>query len=110
MEQPAVDPNALVSHEVDGRILTGVGTTVDDLAETMDRHAEPEPEAPAATPAVPTPQPRDDAGKYKTRGQRRFDELTREREDARREASEVKARAEAAERERDELRPSLRSS
>ena len=48
MSDVAVDPNVQVSHEVDGRILTGVGVAQDDLAETMDRHTEAEPEPSAA--------------------------------------------------------------
>jgi hypothetical protein len=97
-ESVAVGPNVQVSHEVDGRILTGVGVSQDNLAETMDRHTEAEPVA--ETPA-PT-QARTDTGQFQkqTRGQRRFDELTREREEARREAAEAK-------RERDELRARL---
>ncbi len=99
-ESVAVDPNVQVSHEVDGRILTGVGVSQDNLAETMDRHTEAEPE-----PAAPA-QARTDNGQFQpaqpkqTRGQRRFDELTREREDARRQAAD-------AIRERDELRARL---
>ena len=52
-ESVAVDPNVQVSHEVDGRILTGVGVSQDNLAETMDRHTEAEPaaETPAPTQA-----------------------------------------------------------
>lgn len=104
MEQATVDPNVPVSHEVDGRILTGVGVSPDALAETMERHAEPDASEPAA-PSTPA-QPRDDAGKFAkpSRGQRRFDELTREREEARREAAEVKARYEASQRELEQLR------
>ncbi len=100
MSEIAVDPNIQVSHEVDGRILTGVGVSQDNLAETMDRHAEAEPESAAPTQA------RTDTGQFQpaqpkqTRGQRRFDELTREREEARREAADAK-------RERDELRARL---
>ena len=95
-ESVAVDPNVQVSHEVDGRILTGVGVSQDNLAETMDRHT-PDIEAPAETPAPASQQPEP---VKQTRGQRRFDELTREREEARQEAADAK-------RERDELRARL---
>jgi len=92
-----------VSHEVDGRILTGVGVSADDLAETMERHSpDGETVAPVesvTSPAAGPPSAGDVAAKP-SRGQRRFDELTREREDARREAD-------AARRERDELRARL---
>jgi hypothetical protein len=93
-EAATVDPNLPVSHEVDGRILTGVGVSADALAETMERH-EPEPAEPSEPAAASDPP----APKL-SRGQRRFDELTREREEARREA-------ETARRERDELRAKL---
>jgi len=95
-EAVAVDPNTQVSHEVDGRTLTGVGVSAESLAETMDRHT-PDIETPAepSTPASQQPEP-----VKQTRGQRRFDELTREREEARREAADAK-------RERDELRARL---
>jgi hypothetical protein len=96
-EAVAVDPNTQVSHEVDGRTLTGVGVSAESLAETMDRHT-PDIEAPAETSA-PASQQSEPAVKQ-TRGQRRFDELTREREEARREAADAK-------RERDELRARL---
>jgi len=106
MEQATVDPNAPVSHEVDGRVLTGVGVSADDLAETMDRHTTPDPSptaAPAPTPDTP-PAPRDDAGKFKTRGQRRFDDLTREREEAKRDAESLRAKYDASQRELETLR------
>lgn len=106
MEQATVDPNAPVSHEVDGRILTGVGVSAESLAETMDRHSEPEPEPAADSTPTPAQVARDEAGKFakQSRGQRRFDELTREREEARREAADVKARYEATQRELESLR------
>ena len=37
---------AIVSHEQDGRVLSGVGASADDLAEVMDRHS-PAEEKPA---------------------------------------------------------------
>ncbi len=95
----------VVSHEQDGRILSGVGASVEELADTMDRHtpeeqqiapvsgADPAP-APAAK-ATGTTQAEVDAAvaaleKPVTRGQKRFAELTREREDARREAAALR--------------------
>lgn len=90
-----------VSVEQDGRVLTGVGVTEESLRETMDRHT-PEPE-PSETPSDPKPQiARNDQGQFskQTRGQRRFDQLTGERE------AERRAR-EAVEKERDELRQQL---
>lgn len=85
-----VDPHAEVSHVQDGRVLTGVGVSVDRLAETMDRHSEP-----AAAPET-TETPADPAAPV-SRGRQRFSELTRERDEA-------KAAREAAEKERDELK------
>jgi hypothetical protein len=79
----------VVSHEQDGRILSGVGVTADELAETMERHA-PEPETPAAPPAT-TAAPVAPEPDKQTRGQKRFAELTREREDAKRLAAEAQA-------------------
>ncbi len=111
-----VDTVTPISAEQDGRILTGVGVTVDSLESTMERHAPPEaddptpPElAPSAQEADPTPNPsqtaagdRNPDGTFKklTRGQKRFEQLTGERE-------AEKRRADAAERERDELRQQL---
>lgn len=111
---PAPEGYQVVSHEVNGRVLSGVSVDQDQLAETMERHAP----APAETPAAPAPTkpsgppantlpPRDANGAFqaapeakKLRGQARFDELTREREDARREAA-------AAKKEADDLRARL---
>ncbi len=96
-----------VSHEQDGRILTGVGVDVADLQATMDRHTpDPEPSSPTE-PEPPTSEPvstqtRDEAGKFvkPARGQKRFDQLTAERETEKR-------RADAAERDRESLRAEL---
>ncbi len=76
-----------------GRVLTGVGTTTAALEKTMERHA---PDVPAASePASQQPsEPR------QSRGQKRFDQLTKERETYR-------EQAEAAARERDDLRTKL---
>ncbi len=101
-----VDPNLPVSHEVDGRVLTGVGTTAEALAETMERHSpasegSEEADGPSSTTPAADVAPASQPDK-RTRGQRRFDELTREREDAkrdadaaRREAADLKARLDA---------------
>lgn len=88
----------VVSHEQGGRVLSGVGVTADALAETMDRHTPDETQAEAVatatsaavTPEIPKP----------TRGQKRFSELSQAAKDA-------AARADAAERERDELKARL---
>lgn len=84
-----------VSAESDGRVLTGVGTTVEALEKTMERHAE-EPPAEAAPPVNGNGS---EPAKEK-RGAKRFDQLTAEREEARRDA-------EAAKKERDDLRAQL---
>jgi len=106
MSEPQVDQNAVISHEQDGRVLSGVGATTERLAEVMDRHAPDAPEssesAPLGTPASPTdeaPAPETSAP-VESRGRKRFADLTRERDEA-------KAAREAAERERDELKARL---
>jgi predicted secreted protein len=76
------------AEDAQGRVLSGVGTTTEALEKTMERHA---PDVPAASePAEPR----------QTRGQKRFDQLTKERETYR-------EQAEAAARERDDLRQKL---
>lgn len=105
-ESEVVNPDAQVSHEQDGRVLTGVGVDAEQLAETMERHAPPEPEPPAAptqpaTPATPIEEPK------LTRGRQRFSDLTRERDEAKAAADAAKAEREAAIRERDELKARL---
>ncbi len=92
------DPNATVSHEQDGRVLSGVGTSVEKLAETMDRHTPEEP-TPAVAPAAGAPEAVAAPPKV-SKGRERFSELAKQRDEA-------KTRAEAAERERDELRARL---
>lgn len=73
-----------VSVEHDGVILTGVDTaTEQDLRQSMARHQPDVLTAPETTPEPPKP----------SRGQKRFDELTREREDQRRRADAAEARA-----------------
>jgi len=81
----------------DGRVLTGVGVTTEALQETIDARTPdtaktPPPVAGDAAPVPVEPKP--------TRGQKRFDQLTGERE------AEKRAR-EAAEKERDELKAQL---
>ncbi len=79
----------IVSVEQDGRTLSGVGTDAATLEKVMERHApEPiiEPTSPEQPAAIET---------KKTRGQKRFDELTGEREAARREADTAKQEAAA---------------
>jgi hypothetical protein len=100
-----------VSVESNGRILSGVGVSEDSLLDTMEARepapvekAEPEKPpvgepapAPAATetPAQAAERARDDSGKFtgQTRGQKRFDQLTREREEAAKRASDAEQRA-----------------
>ncbi len=90
-----------VSFEKDGRILTGVGVTAESLEETMDRHT---PEAPstdrAPETAIAENKPAISEEVKPTRGQKRFDQLTAERE-------AEKRRADAAEQERETLRQRL---
>jgi hypothetical protein len=103
------DPSAVVTHEQDGRVLSGVGVTVDQLAETMDRHAPPDPAPPAPAPPAPpvasaagveTPATPDPTAQPQTRGRARFSELAAQRDSERQ-------KREAAERERDELKARL---
>lgn len=74
------------------RVLTGVGADPEQLAQTMERHDDKTPIQTPDAPAQPDEKP--------TRGQKRFSQLTSERD-------KEKNRAEAAERERDELRARL---
>ncbi len=83
-----------VSAEQDGRVLTGVGASVEDLQKTMERHAE---EPPAAKPE---PTNGNGAEPPELRGRKRYSHLNAERE-------AEKTRADAAEKERDELRAKL---
>lgn len=94
----------VVSHEQDGRILSGVGASAEDLAATMDRHTpddrQVEPKTQAAEAPLPQTDPLPSTGsepsqpEKPTRGQKRFADLTREREEARREAAALKAELE----------------
>ncbi len=104
------DTETMTSVEQDGRILTGVGVSAEELETTLERHArpgteplpQPESDPPAESQQPVTDTPRNEQGQFTkpTRGQKRFDQLTKEREDASR-------RADAAERERDELKQRL---
>jgi len=78
------------------RILTGVGVDAEQLAETMERHAPKDSEPPKVTSEAPA----DSQPPKESRGQKRFAQLTSERD------KEKNAR-EAAERERDDLRARL---
>lgn len=104
MSEPVapVDNVTPVSHEQDGRILSGVGVDPAQLAETMDaRASEPVSAEPEKTV---TPEARNTDGTFKpSRGAKRFDQLTHEREEANRlriaaerERDEWKSKAEAA--------------
>lgn len=102
-----VDPNAQVSHAEHGRTLTGVGVDAEQLAETMERHAPPtpEPSKPSETVQPSTPEPA--APAEPSRGRKRFSDLTKERDAANERAAAKEAEAQAAIRERDELKARL---
>jgi hypothetical protein len=97
------DANTLTTVEHDGRMLSGVGVSEESLQETMDRHT-PEPtEEPASPAADASPAiPRNEQGQFQkpTRGHKRIEQLTGEREAERRQR-------EAVEKERDDLRAQL---
>lgn len=99
-----IDPHAQVSHTQDGRTLTGVGETVESLQETMDERApveEVSADARPSTGSAPAPAaPVAEGQPRPTRGQARFSELTKERDEA-------KARADAAERRAAEIEARL---
>ena len=82
--QVVTDPNAPQSVEYNGRTLTGVGVTHDQLAETVATLTREEPET---RPSSGAPVPED----RKTRGQKRIDAITAEREAAKRETADLKA-------------------
>lgn len=106
------DANQQVSHEHDGRVLTGMGVSAEALAEVVERQA-PESSADAAissdtaaaddasseTAQPSTQADRNPDGTFKkpSRGAKRFDELTREREEANRRADAAEAKARALE-------------
>lgn len=85
--------------DANGRILTGVGVTKASLEDAIDASSsssDPDPEPPpAAAPVTPTTDP-----PKRTHGQKRFAQLTAERE-------EESRQRQAVERERDDLRTKL---
>lgn len=94
-----IGPHTQVSHEQDGRVLSGVGISPDRLAETMERHAPPEPktEKPLGTGEAPQPAVAgtpDTPAAPVSRGRQRFADLTRERDEARKVADEARAERE----------------
>jgi len=110
-EAETVDANTVTSHEQDGRVLSGVGVSADRLAETMERHAPPEPETKPALGTGAAPAPDGQAGVSApaaepppSRGRQRFADLTKERDTAKAEAEALRAEREALARERDELK------
>lgn len=108
-ETPAPDSNAQVSHEIDGRVLTGVGGTPEALDTLQGRYAPESEPAGEGTPVAPADgKPASEApaqtSEKPSRGRQRFADLTREREEARQEAAAAKAERDAISRERDELR------
>lgn len=90
-----------VSVEHEGRVLTGVGVSEEALRDTVERHT-PEPPPASETAEQKADRVRNEQGQFTkpTRGQRRFDQLTGEREAERRQR-------EAVEKERDDLRKQL---
>lgn len=101
MSQP--DADAVVSVEQDGRILSGVGVSAEDLQATMERHAPPESEPPAAPPVDPAAPPVE-GDQPQTRGRKRFADLTFQAREAERKAIAAEERAKLLEQERDELK------
>ena len=95
----ASDSLEVVSVEQDGRVLSGVGADADALRETMDRHTPDETPATEAAPVAETAPTSQEPPKL-ARGRQRYSELTKARDEA-------NARAEAAEREREELKAKL---
>lgn len=110
MSDTAPDANVQVSHEVNGRTLSGMGASPEQLESVMERHApEPTEGAPAGTAAPPSPAEGDAASVAPapdklTRGRQRFADLTAERDAAKAEAAAAKTEREALARERDELK------
>src|SRR6185295_517765 len=89
----------VTSVEQDGRVLSGVGATTEQLEQVMERHAPPEPDEKPEAPAQPA-EPVAEPTEKLTRGQKRFQALSTERD-------AEKAAREAAEKERNELRAQL---
>lgn len=108
MNEPApVDAHAQVSVESDGKILTGQGEPSDALTAHIDRRESDEPPASGAvTDSQPTaaPGPVAAPAEPQTRGQKRFSELTKERDAATAREKAAVEKATAIEREVTELR------
>jgi hypothetical protein len=99
MSEPTTAPDAQVSTEIDGRILTGVGGPPEALDALTERYETPADEAAPSGTAVAQPAegaPPASPEPKRSRGQQRFADLTRDRDAA-------KARAEAAEKRAAEL-------
>jgi len=112
MSEAQVDVNAVVSHEQDGRVLSGVGVSADRLADTMERHSS-DAEASQSTADTGAAVEEPDTGasastsasdSKPSRGRQRFADLTRERDDAKAAREKETELRVAAERERDELK------
>lgn len=109
----AIDPNVQVSHEQDGRILSGMGVSQEALAETMDRHTPESTEtsrlgtavAPAADAQTDSVTPASEPPL--TRGRQRFSDLTKERDSAKAETATERTKREGLEREIADLRTQL---
>lgn len=110
MSHTAPDANVQVSHEVNGRTLSGMGASPEQLESVMERHApEPTEGASAGTAAPPSPAEGDAASVAPapdklTRGRQRFADLTAERDAAKARAAAAETEREALARERDELK------
>lgn len=103
------DANVQVSHEVNGRTLSGMGASAEQLESVMERHAPEEP-APTGTVVAPTTEggtPPPATEPAPTRGRQRFADLTKERDEAKALAETAKTEREALARERDELKARL---
>ncbi len=99
--------NALepVSVEHDGRVLSGVGVTPEELQQVMEDRtpvAAPDPDQPAADTTTQTPDPlqqfeRNDDGTFRknAKGRERFSTLTKERDEAASEAARLRAELDA---------------
>jgi len=86
------DPNVTVSVEQNGRVLSGVGVSTDQLAETMERHDDRTTPAEKVIPADTSIQATSEPVKP-TRGQARFSELTSARKAAEEKAEAAEKRA-----------------
>jgi hypothetical protein len=103
-----VTPETLVTHtDEKGRTLSGMGADVEQLAETMERHAPPEKKEPEAVTPPATTEPPAEPAQPVSRGRQRFSDLTKERDEAKAAAEAAKAERETLARERDELRQRL---